>query len=94
MLSNAPDMQSKHRSIRLKINIIYMWSMMNETMEDARKSDLCSVLSEYGSLSHMTIHRLEEYGKILMETDVFATDEKILFSHFNIDTMCGQLPMR
>ncbi len=45
----------------------------DETMEDARKSDLYSVLSEFGVPSNMTIHRLEEYGNLVMDTDVFST---------------------
>lgn len=45
----------------------------DETIEDARKSDLYSVLSEFGAPSNMTIHRLEEYGKLVMDADVFST---------------------
>ena len=45
----------------------------DETMEDARKSDLYSVLSEFGVPSNMTIHRLEEYGNLVMDADVFST---------------------
>jgi adapter protein MecA 1/2 len=47
-----------------------------ELMDDARKTDLFSVLSEFGTPSNMTTHRLHEYGKIIMESDVFATIEE------------------
>jgi len=44
----------------------------DETMEDARKSDLYSVLSEFGVPSNMTIHRMKEYGNLVMDSDVFS----------------------
>jgi adapter protein MecA 1/2 len=44
-----------------------------ETMDDSRKTDLFSVLSEFGAPSNMTIHRIEEYGNLIMDTDVFTT---------------------
>ena len=44
----------------------------DEVMDDSRKTDLFSVLSEFGMPSNMTIHRLEEYGKLIMDSDVFA----------------------
>ncbi|MFD1205988.1 MULTISPECIES: adaptor protein MecA [Sporosarcina] len=44
-------------------------------MNDAKKTDLCSVISDFGSVSNMTIHRLEEYGKVIMDKDVFAKME-------------------
>jgi len=43
-----------------------------ELMDEDRKSDLFSFLTEFGSLSNMTIHRLEEYGDVVMESDVFT----------------------
>jgi adapter protein MecA 1/2 len=47
-----------------------------ELMEDTRKTDLLSVLSEFGTSSNMTIHRLQEYGNIIMESDVFTKIEE------------------
>ncbi len=44
----------------------------DEEMDDSRKTDLFSVLSEFGVPSNMTIHRIEEYGKLIMDADVFA----------------------
>ncbi|NYF23996.1 adaptor protein MecA [Sporosarcina sp. JAI121] len=43
-----------------------------ETIDDSRKTDLYSVLSEFGDTSNMTIHRIEEYGNLIMDSDVFA----------------------
>ena len=47
----------------------------SDMMEDSRKNDFYSVLSEFGSPSNMTIHRLQEYGTIVMPTDVFSQIE-------------------
>jgi len=44
----------------------------DETMDEERKTDLFSVVSEFGMPSNMTIHRLEEYGKVVMDSDVFT----------------------
>ncbi len=42
-----------------------------ELMDDKRKADMLSVLSEYGAPSNVTIHRLVEYGTTVMASDVF-----------------------
>lgn len=49
------------------LNVIYD----TDKMDDARKADFFSVLSEFGTTSNMTIHRLEEYGTVIMGSDVF-----------------------
>ncbi|WP_342508988.1 adaptor protein MecA [Sporosarcina sp. FSL K6-2383] len=45
----------------------------DETMDEGRKTDLYSVVSEFGMPSNLTIHRLKEYGKVVMDSDVFTT---------------------
>ncbi|WP_203246007.1 adaptor protein MecA [Sporosarcina beigongshangi] len=45
----------------------------DETMDEGRKTDLYSVVSEFGMPSNLTIHRLKEYGKVVMNSDVFTT---------------------
>ena len=47
-----------------------------ETMDEKRKTDMFSILSEFGTSSNMTIHRLEEYGDIVMKSDVFGQIKK------------------
>ena len=60
-------------------NKFYMHVIYDEAeMDDEDKSDFCSIISEYGSLSQVTIHRLEEYGKIIMESDVLETVHKYI----------------
>ncbi|MFJ7932887.1 adaptor protein MecA [Sporosarcina sp. NPDC096371] len=44
----------------------------DETMDEARKTDLFSVVSEFAASSNLTIHRLKEYGKEIMDSDVFT----------------------
>lgn len=46
-----------------------------EKMSDEDKLDFCSIVSEYGIVSQITIHRLEEYGKVIIESDVISTIE-------------------
>lgn len=41
-------------------------------IEKNRAKDIVSIITEYGTLSKMTIHRIEEYGKAVMDSDVFA----------------------
>ncbi|WP_339251276.1 adaptor protein MecA [Sporosarcina sp. FSL W8-0480] len=58
-------------------NKFYMHVNYDESkMDDDAKLDYCSIVSEYGSLSQVTIHRLEEYGKVIMESDVLKTVDK------------------
>lgn len=42
-----------------------------EGMDDSRKSDFVSVVMEFGSPSNMTIHRLDEYGTMVIPSNVF-----------------------
>ncbi|MCG7344646.1 adaptor protein MecA [Sporosarcina sp. ACRSL] len=58
-------------------NKFYLYVLYDESkMDDEDKSDFCSIVSEFASLSQVTIHRLEEYGKVIMESDVLATVNK------------------
>jgi len=41
-------------------------------MDDMQKTDLYSVITEFGPASNITIHRLKEYGNVIMESDVFT----------------------
>ncbi|WP_153731994.1 adaptor protein MecA [Sporosarcina obsidiansis] len=41
-------------------------------IETKRAKDIASMVTEYGVPSKMSIHRIEEYGTIVMESDVFA----------------------
>lgn len=54
-------------------DMYYLYVSYNkELMEEDQKSDMFSILAEFGSPSNMTIHRLEEYGDVIMDSDVFT----------------------
>ncbi|PLR78818.1 adaptor protein MecA [Bacillus sp. V3-13] len=47
-----------------------------EDLEEEEIDNLLSILLEYGSETQMTIHRIEEYGKLIIGEDVFVTLRK------------------
>ena len=49
-----------------------------------QKTDVFSVLSEFATASNMTIHRLQEYGNVIMESDVFTQIEQVFWNTMNI----------
>lgn len=80
-LSNIIPPYAVESSLYSFENKFYLYVIYDESkMDDDDKSNYCSIISEFGSLSQVTIHRLEEYGKIIMETDVLATVKKY-FGH-------------
>ncbi len=48
----------------------------SELMDDKQKTNMFSVLSEFGVPTKTTIHLLEEYGDLIIESDVFTQIEK------------------
>ncbi|MCM3711189.1 adaptor protein MecA [Sporosarcina luteola] len=76
-LSNIIPPYAVESSLYSFENKFYLYVIYDESkMDDDDKSDFCSLISEYGSLSQVTIHRLEEYGKVIMESDVLDTVKK------------------
>jgi len=76
-LSNIIPPYAVESSLYSFENKFYLYVIYDESiMDDDDKSDFCSLISEYGSLSQVTIHRLNEYGKVIMESDVLATVKK------------------
>ena len=53
--------------------------LLEEKNSHLEMETLISLLSEYGSPATMTIHRIHEYGKIIMEENALSTIRK----HFN-----------
>lgn len=45
-------------------------------IDKKRAKDIASMVTEYGSASKMSIHRIDEYGKIVMESNVFEQVHK------------------
>lgn len=76
-LSNIIPPYAVESSLYSFENKFYLYVIYDESkMDDDDKSDFCSLISEYGSLSQVTIHRLNEYGKVIMESDVLDTVKK------------------
>jgi len=76
-LSNIIPPYAVESSLYSFENKFYLHVIYDESkMDDDDKSDFCSLISEYGSLSQVTIHRLDEYGKVIMESDALATVKK------------------
>ncbi len=48
----------------------------SELMDDKQKTNMFSVLSEFGVPTKTTIHLLKEYGDIIVDSDVFSQIEK------------------
>ncbi len=55
----------------------YLYTEFQEDeFEEDQIDDILSILLEYGLESNMTIHRMEEYGKVIMESNVFMQIRK------------------
>lgn len=64
-------------SLYLYENQYYLHVLYDEALMDThQKTNMFSVLSEFGRPSKVTIHLLEEYGKVIIEDDVFTQIEK------------------
>ncbi|GKV65992.1 MULTISPECIES: adaptor protein MecA [Sporosarcina] len=57
---------------RYYLNLRFDYSLI----ETKRAKDIASMISEFGSPSKLTIHRLEEYGTSVMASDVFKQVDK------------------
>lgn len=47
-------------------DVYYLHTLFTNDNSDARKENIVSQLLEYGSFTRITIHRLQEYGKLLI----------------------------
>ena len=52
---------------RYYLNLRFDFSLV----EKKRAKDIASMVTEYGTASKMSIHRIHEYGTVVMESDVF-----------------------
>lgn len=77
LIQLAPQMDSLDDYFESRLyafeNRYYLNLRFDFALTDVRRSkDIASMVSEYGTPSKMTIHRIEEYGKLVMEQDVFS----------------------
>ncbi|AXH98512.1 adaptor protein MecA [Sporosarcina sp. PTS2304] len=57
---------------RYYLNLRFDYSVVDKK----RAKDIASMVTEYGAPSKMSIYRVEEYGTVVMESDVFAQVNK------------------
>ncbi|PIC56198.1 adaptor protein MecA [Sporosarcina sp. P12(2017)] len=57
---------------RYYLNLRFDYSLI----EKKRAKDIASMVTEYGAVSKMSIHRIDEYGKEVMGSDVFEQVNK------------------
>ncbi|PLS15459.1 adaptor protein MecA [Bacillus sp. M6-12] len=76
-LSNRNGLEELNTKLFAFENKYYLYVEFNEDeIEEDEIDDVLSVLLEYSQESHLTVHRLQEYGKTVMESDVFETTRK------------------
>ncbi|MFK2825810.1 adaptor protein MecA [Bacillus sp. B190/17] len=79
-LSKRTDLDELSTQLYSYNNRYYLFVEFPEDMFDEEEvENALSILLEYANESGSTIHRLQEYGKCVMEDDVFQTVRK----HFN-----------
>ncbi|MFS0782867.1 adaptor protein MecA [Bacillus sp. 1P06AnD] len=73
-LSKCKSLEGFRSSLYAYDNKYYLFVEFDEDVEDEEIVDnTLSILLEYGTESALTIHRLQEYGKLVIEEDVFQT---------------------
>ncbi|PLT30373.1 adaptor protein MecA [Peribacillus deserti] len=76
-LSKSTGLEGVNTKLFALENKYYLYVEFLEEEDDEEEIDnVLSILLEYGSESNMTVHRLEEYGKTVMDQDVFETVKK------------------
>ncbi|WP_409291825.1 adaptor protein MecA [Peribacillus sp. SCS-37] len=76
-LSSSTGIDDIHSKLYVLDNKYYLYVEFIENEDEEDKiDDVLSILLEYGNESAITVHRLQEYGKTVIETDVFQTIRK------------------
>ncbi|SFA78534.1 MULTISPECIES: adaptor protein MecA [unclassified Bacillus (in: firmicutes)] len=72
--SGLDELDTKLYSFENKYYLFVQFS--EEQFEEKQIDDILSVLLEYSHETNYTIHRVEEYGKVIIPQDVFSTLRK------------------
>ncbi|MBM7693951.1 adapter protein MecA 1/2 [Peribacillus deserti] len=73
-LSKSTGLEGVKTKLFALENRYYLYVEFLEEEDDEEEIDnILSILLEYGSESNVTVHRLEEYGKTVIDHDVFET---------------------
>ncbi|PLT33878.1 adaptor protein MecA [Bacillus sp. V5-8f] len=76
-LSNRQGLDGLVTKLFVYQNKYYLYIEFSEDESDEDEIDnILSILLEYSEESPITVHMLEEYGKVVMENDVFITVNK------------------
>jgi adapter protein MecA 1/2 len=76
-LSNRQGLDGLTTKLFAYQNKYYLYmEFSEEEIEEEEIDDILSILLEYSEESPLTVHVLEEYGKVVMESDVFETVNK------------------
>ncbi len=79
-LSKRPGLEHLNTKLFSFENKYYLYvEFQEDVFEEDEIDNVLSVLLEYGNETQMTIHRLEEYGNIVIDKDVFS----VLNKHFS-----------
>lgn len=73
--------QSASRLVQYKVytklyiyeDVYYLYVQFDQEQSKELRQNMHSVLAEFGKKTEETIHRLDEYGKVIIEEDVFST---------------------
>lgn len=72
-LAKRPGLEQLHSKLYHFENRYYVYIQFPEdTFDEEQIENVLSVLLEYGEESTLTVHRLEEYGKLIMDGKVFS----------------------
>ncbi|WP_114743965.1 adaptor protein MecA [Falsibacillus pallidus] len=79
-LSKRPGLEHLNTKLFSFEDKYYLYvEFQEDVFEEDEIDNVLSVLLEYGNETQMTIHRLEEYGNIVIDKDVFS----VLNKHFS-----------
>ncbi|MBM7659751.1 adapter protein MecA 1/2 [Bacillus mesophilus] len=77
-LSHRVKLEDVQNSLFVYENSYYLYVEFNEEMQEENLDNILSLVLEYGHESQLTIHRIEEYGKKIIEENALV----IVNQHF------------
>jgi adapter protein MecA 1/2 len=77
-LSHRVNLEDVQNSLFVYENYYYLYVEFNEDVLEEKLDNMLSLVLEYGHESQLTIHRIEEYGKKIIEENAL----KVVNQHF------------
>lgn len=75
-LSKRNDLDDLNTKLYFFEGSYYLYTEFLEDEEETHIENVVSILLEYGQETNVTIHRISEYGKVIMDSDVFRNTRK------------------